>query len=80
MIEFWLTQEDKYLNIVKEKAVELESYGNNIIAGVFGMVPNSLIKWLMKIKTRRIETILTTTLLISSWIIRRVQETWEELL
>ena len=52
-----------------------------IVIGAFGTVTKGLLKWLEDLEVGgRIETIQTTTLLRTARILRRVLETWEDLL
>ena len=74
---------DKYLDL----AIELKKLWNKkvtiipIVIGAFGTVANGLLKGLEDLKVGgRVETIQTTALLKTARILRRVLETWGDLL
>ena len=74
---------DKYLDLVRE----LKNLWNMkvtiipIVIGAFGTVTKGLLKGLEDLEVgRRVETIQTTALLRTVRILRRVQETWRDLL
>ena len=76
-------KEDKYLDL----AIELKKLWNmkvtiiTIVIGAFGTVTKRLLKGLEDLEAGGwVETIQTTALLRTAWILRRVLETWGDLL
>ena len=76
-------KEDKYLNLARElkKLWNMQVTIIPIVIGAFGTVTKGLLKGLEDLEVGgRVETIQTTTLLRTARILRRVLETWGDLL
>ena len=76
-------KKDKYLDLARElkKLWNMKVTIIPIVIGVFGTVTKGLLKSLDDLEVGgRVETIQTTTLLRPARILRRVQETWGNLL
>ena len=76
-------KKDKYLDLIRElkKLWNIKVTFIPIVIGAFGTVIKGLIKVLEDLEIRgRVETIQTIALLRSARILRRVLETWEDLL
>ena len=76
-------KKDKYLDLAKElkKLWNMQVTIIPIVIGAFGTVTKGLLKGLEDLDVgRRVETIQTTTLLRTARILRRVLETWGDLL
>ena len=74
---------DKYLDLVRElkKLWSIKATIIPIVIGAFGTVTKGLLKGLEDLEIRgRVETIQTTTLLRTARILKRVLETWGDLL
>ena len=76
-------KKDKYLDLAREvkKLLNMKETFIPIVIGVLGTVTEGLLKRLEDLEKRgRVQTIQTTTLLRSARIVRRVLETWGQLL
>ena len=76
-------KKDKYLDLARElkKLWSKQVTIIPIVIGAFGTVTKGLLKGLEDLEvSRRVETIQTTTLLRTAGILRRVLETWGDLL
>ena len=76
-------KKDKYLDLARElkKLWNMKVTIIPIVIGAFGTVTKGLLKGLEDLEVgRRVETIQTTTLLRTARILRRVLETWRDLL
>ena len=76
-------KKDKYLDLARElkKLWNMQVKIIPIVIGAFGTVTKGLLKGLEDLEVGgRVETIQTTTLLRTARILRRVLETWEDLL
>ena len=76
-------KKDKYLDLARElkKLWNMQVTIKPIVIGAFGTVTKVLLKGLEDLEIGgRVETIQTTTLLRTARILRRVQETWGDLL
>ena len=76
-------KKDKYLDLARElkKLWNMEVTIIPIVIGAFGTVTKGLLKELEDLEVGgRVETIQTTALLRTARILRRVLETWEDLL
>ena len=74
---------NKYLDLARElkKLWNMKVTIVSIVIGAFGTITKGLLKGLEDLKVgRRVETIQTTTLLRTVRILRRVPETWGDLL
>ena len=76
-------KKDKYLDLARElkKLWNLQVTIIPIVISAFGIATKGLLKGLEDLEVGgRMETIQTTTLLRTAWTLRRVQETWGDLL
>ena len=76
-------KEDKYIDLARElkKLWNMKATIIPIVIGAFGTVSKGLLKGLEDVEIRgRVETIQTITLLRTARILRRVLETWRNLL
>ena len=76
-------KKDKYLELARElkKLWNMQVTIIPIVIGAFGTVTKGLLKGLEDLEVGgRVETIQTTALLRTAWILRRVLETWGDLL
>ena len=76
-------KKDKYLDLAREfkKLWNMKVTIIPIVIGAFGTVTKVLLKRLEDLKVgERVEIIQTTALLRTAWILRRVLETWGDLL
>ena len=76
-------KKDKYIDLARElkKLWNMKVTIIPIVIGAFGTVTKGLLKGLEDLKVGgRVETIQTTALLKTARILRRVLETWEDLL
>ena len=76
-------KKDKYFDLARElkKLWNMQGTIIPIVTGTFGTVYKGLLKGLEDLEIgRKVETIQTTTLLKTTRILRRVQETWGDLL
>ena len=76
-------KKDKYLDLAREskKLWNVQVTIIPIVIGAFGTVTKGLLKWLKDLEVSgRVETIQTTALLRTVRMLRKVLETWEDLL
>ena len=74
-------KKDNYLDLARELKKTMKATIIPIVIGAFGTVTKGLLKGLEDLEVgRRVETIQTTTLLRTARILRRVLETWGDLL
>ena len=85
--DYWIKlkeneKKDKCLNLTRElkKLLRMNVTIILIVIGAFGRVTKGLLKGLEDLEIRQVETISTTPLLRSDRILRKVQETWGDLL
>ena len=74
---------DNYLDLVRKlkKTVEHELTITPIVIGIVGIVSKIVVEGLKELEIRgRVEINQTNVLLRSAWILRRVLETWQDLL
>ena len=73
---------NKYQDLARElkKLWNMKVTGITIMVGAFGIIPIGLVKGLEDLGIREVTTIQTTTLLRLARIMRRVLETWGDLL
>ena len=75
-------KKDKYFDLARElKKKQLWNMQVTIVIGAFGTVTKGLLQGMEDLEVGgRVETIQTTVLLKTAWILRRVLETWGDLL
>ena len=75
-------KKDKYLDLgrKRKKLLNMKASIIPIVIGAFGTVTEGLLKTLKALELREVETIQTTTLLGTARILRRILETWRDLL